>query len=70
MYVLCDVHIGITGIPMAILPLRIESSIEYMSHADCMTVITMPFMVACATMYEKLSHEYAVEWICALFKGI
>ena len=33
-------YIGITGIPMAILLLSIELSIE--CHADCVTVVTMP----------------------------
>ena len=57
-------YMDITGIPMAILLLSIELSIE--CHADCVTVITMPYMLACTTMYEKLSHEYAVEWKRAL----
>jgi len=61
-------HVGITGIPMAILLLSIESSIE--CHVDCVTVVSMLYMLAFTTMYEKLSHEYAVEWICTLFKGI
>ena len=57
-------YIGITGIPMAILLLSIESSIE--CHADCVTVVTMPYMLAFTTMHEELSHEYAVEWKHAL----
>ena len=52
-------YIGITGIPMAILLLSIESSIE--CHADCVTVVTMPFMLASTTMYKKLWEVHSLK---------
>ena len=44
-----EMYMDITGIPMAILLLSIESSIK--CHADCVTVIKMPFMLAFTAMY-------------------